>query len=73
MYYNFRLTLLITGRRNCQTRLVQPIAHSINSGDAFILVVPDRVYVFLGQFCNVIEKAKAMDVSGSQAGPKFFP
>ena len=54
---------ICAGRRNCQTRLVKPCASSINSGDAFVLVVPDKVYVWLGEYCNVIEKAKANDVS----------
>ena len=57
------MLLSVKGRRTCQTRLVKPRPDSINSGDAFILVVPDKVFVWHGQFCNVIEKAKASDVS----------
>ena len=61
--YIYMLCPHCAGRRNCQTRLVKPCASSINSGDAFVLVVPDKVYVWLGEYCNVIEKAKANDVS----------
>ena len=48
----------VSGRRWCQTRLVQPSSTSINSGDCFVLVTPDTVFLWTGQYCNVIEKAK---------------
>ena len=46
------------GRRCCQTRLVEPTSRSINSGDCFLLVTPDRLFLWTGEYCNVIEKAK---------------
>ncbi len=39
-------------------RLVEPSYKSINSGDAYLLVTPDRVYTWVGDYGNVIEKAK---------------
>ena len=47
-----------SGRRCCQTRLVEPTSTSINSGDCFVLVTPGCVYLWTGEYCNVIEKAK---------------
>lgn len=52
------LTLFLPGRRHVQTRLVEPRASSLNSGDCFLLVTPERCFVWIGEFSNVIEKAK---------------
>ena len=41
-----------------QCRLVEPSASSLNSGDCFIVVTPDKIVQWLGDYCNVIEKAK---------------
>ena len=49
---------LSAGRRCCQIRLVEPTSMSINSGDCFLLITPDCVYLWTGEYCNVIEKAK---------------
>ncbi|XP_053386334.1 uncharacterized protein LOC123538762 isoform X4 [Mercenaria mercenaria] len=52
----------IKGRRKVQCRLVEPKAESVNSGDCYVLVTPDRIIQWIGDYCNVIEKAKAADV-----------
>ena len=39
-------------------RLVEPNHKSMNSGDCYILVTPDKIIVWVGEFSNVIEKAK---------------
>ena len=57
------LIYCISGRRHCQTRLVAPDASSLNSGDCFILVTPERCWCWIGEFSNVIEKAKAVEVA----------
>lgn len=53
-----RCTLLSAGRRHVQTRLVEPRASSLNSGDCFLLVTPEHCSVWMGEFSNVIERAK---------------
>ena len=50
------------GRRYCQLRLVEPIASSLNSGDCFILIATGYLYLWIGEFANIIEKAKANDI-----------
>ena len=51
-YYN------ITGRRHVQTRIVEPMASSLNPGDVFILVSAKELFIWLGKEANVIEKAR---------------
>ena len=41
-----------------QCRLVEPKASSLNSGDCFVVVTPDKIVQWIGDYCNVIEKAK---------------
>ncbi|GFN99886.1 supervillin [Plakobranchus ocellatus] len=56
--FNDLMLLHVKGRRTVQTRLVEPHGRSINSGDCYILVTPDKIIQWEGQFANVIEKAK---------------
>ncbi|KAH9498340.1 hypothetical protein Btru_006592 [Bulinus truncatus] len=53
----------VKGRRTVQTRLVEPHTRSVNSGDCYVLVTPDKVFHWEGQFANVIEKAKASEIA----------
>ncbi|XP_052827685.1 uncharacterized protein LOC106868432 isoform X3 [Octopus bimaculoides] len=53
----------IKGRRHVQTRLVEPCAKSVNHGDCYVLVTPDKVINWAGEFTNVIEKAKSADIA----------
>ncbi|XP_072219434.1 supervillin-like isoform X1 [Leuresthes tenuis] len=57
------MLMLVKGRRHVQTRLVEPRASSLNSGDCFLLVTPEHCFVWVGEFSNVIEKAKAVDLA----------
>ncbi|XP_068461219.1 supervillin isoform X2 [Clinocottus analis] len=61
--YKNLMLMQVKGRRHVQTRLVEPRASSLNSGDCFLLVTPERCFVWLGEFSNVIEKAKAIDLA----------
>lgn len=44
-------------------RLVEPTAHSLNSGDCFLLITPKHCYMWSGEFANVIEKAKVENLA----------
>ncbi|XP_061695454.1 supervillin-like isoform X2 [Syngnathoides biaculeatus] len=61
--YKSLMLLHVKGRRRVQTRLVEPRASSLNSGDCFLLVTPEHCFVWIGEFSNVIERAKAMDLA----------
>ncbi|CAK6432645.1 unnamed protein product [Pipistrellus nathusii] len=57
------MLLQIKGRRHVQTRLVEPRASSLNSGDCFLLLSPHYCFLWVGEFANVIEKAKASELA----------
>eukprot|EP00096_Caligus_rogercresseyi_P016403 TRINITY_DN903_c1_g1_i9.p1 TRINITY_DN903_c1_g1~~TRINITY_DN903_c1_g1_i9.p1 ORF type:complete len:1106 (+),score=344.08 TRINITY_DN903_c1_g1_i9:449-3766(+) len=57
------MLLQVKGRRHCQTRLVEPRASSINSGDCYVLVTLSEVFHWIGRFSNVIERARSAEVA----------
>ncbi|XP_023931088.1 supervillin-like [Lingula anatina] len=61
--YKSVMLLQVKGRRHVQTRLVEPCPLSVNSGDSFVLIVDGSVVHWTGEYANVIEKAKASDIS----------
>ncbi|KAG8138839.1 hypothetical protein E2320_001708 [Naja naja] len=61
--YKKLMLLQIKGRRHVQTRLVEPRASSLNSGDCFLLLTPQVCFLWVGEFANVIEKAKASELA----------
>ncbi|XP_071231619.1 supervillin-like isoform X7 [Salvelinus alpinus] len=61
--YKNVMLMQVKGRRHVQTRLVEPRASALNSGDCFLLVTPQHCFVWMGEFSNVIEKAKASELA----------
>ncbi|XP_032358291.1 supervillin isoform X2 [Etheostoma spectabile] len=61
--FNKLMLVRVKGRRHIQVRLVEPTAHSLNSGDCFLLITPKHCYMWSGEFANVIEKAKASEMA----------
>ncbi|XP_049332842.1 supervillin isoform X4 [Astyanax mexicanus] len=61
--YKKLMLMQVKGRRHVQTRLVEPRASSLNSGDCFLLVTPELCFVWIGEFSNVIERAKASEMA----------
>ncbi|XP_015764099.1 PREDICTED: supervillin-like [Acropora digitifera] len=53
------MLLQIKGSRHIQTRLVEPSANSLNSGDVFIVVTPKEVHLWNGRDASIMKKAKA--------------
>uniref|UniRef100_A0A671S4M3 Supervillin-like n=1 Tax=Sinocyclocheilus anshuiensis TaxID=1608454 RepID=A0A671S4M3_9TELE len=63
MPYKKLMLIQVKGRRHVQTRLVEPRASSLNSGDCFLLIAPHHCFIWIGEFANVIEKAKAAELA----------
>ncbi|XP_053366961.1 supervillin a isoform X3 [Clarias gariepinus] len=63
MPYKATMLMQVKGRRHVQTRLVEPRASSLNSGDCFLLVTSQHCFIWVGEFANVIEKAKAAELA----------
>uniref|UniRef100_A0AAX7U468 HP domain-containing protein n=1 Tax=Astatotilapia calliptera TaxID=8154 RepID=A0AAX7U468_ASTCA len=61
--YKKLMLLQVKGRRHIQTRLVEPRASSLNSGDCFLLITPQHCFIWIGEFANVIEKSKASELA----------
>ncbi|XP_033608263.1 uncharacterized protein LOC111866670 isoform X5 [Cryptotermes secundus] len=61
--YKDLMLLQVKGRRHVQTRLVEPVASSINSGDNYVLVTPTEVYNYVGRYSNVIERSRGAEVA----------
>ncbi|XP_059388210.1 supervillin-like isoform X5 [Carassius carassius] len=63
MPYKKLMLIQVKGRRHVQTRLVEPRASSLNSGDCFLMITPHYCFIWIGEFANVIEKAKAAELA----------
>ncbi|XP_053529834.1 supervillin isoform X7 [Ictalurus punctatus] len=61
--YKNLMLMQVKGRRHVQTRLVEPRVSSLNSGDCFLLVTPEHCFIWIGEFANVIERAKASELA----------
>ncbi|KAK2876467.1 hypothetical protein Q8A67_020563 [Cirrhinus molitorella] len=63
MPYKKLMLIQVKGRRHVQTRLVEPRSSSLNSGDCFLLITHHHCFIWIGEFANVIEKAKAAELA----------
>ncbi|XP_065211989.1 uncharacterized protein LOC135839744 isoform X2 [Planococcus citri] len=61
--YKPLMLLHVKGRRHVQTRLVEPVPQSVNSGDCYVLITPNEVYHWIGELCNVIEKSRGAEIA----------
>ncbi|XP_076154122.1 supervillin [Alosa pseudoharengus] len=61
--FNKLMLIHIKGRRHVQVRLVESTARSLNSGDCFLLITPKHCFLWIGEFANVIEKAKGSEMA----------
>lgn len=61
--YREKMLIQVKGRRFCQSRVVPPVAVSINSGDCYVLVTPSHVFNWQGKFSNVIERARSAEIA----------
>ncbi|XP_032218251.1 supervillin isoform X2 [Nematostella vectensis] len=57
------MLLHIKGRRNIQTRLIEPCQKSFNSGDCYVLVTKDELFAWVGKHANAIERAKVTEIA----------
>ncbi len=56
--YKELMLIQVKGRKHVQLRLVEPSWTSLNSGDCFILINSEYVFLYEGRFANVMERAK---------------
>ncbi|XP_067938256.1 supervillin-like [Watersipora subatra] len=61
--YSSLMLMQVKGRRHVEMRLVQPTAKSINSGDCFLLVTKNKIFQWMGELANVMERSKAADLA----------
>ena len=61
--YREKMLIQVKGRRFCQSRLMPPVAESINSGDCYVLVTPTQVFNWQGKFSNIIERARSAEIA----------
>lgn len=54
--YKDLMLIQVKGRRHVEMRIVQPCSKSVNSGDCFLLVTKDKIYQWMGEFANVMER-----------------
>ncbi|KAG1968457.1 supervillin [Pimephales promelas] len=61
--YNQLMLIQVKGWRQVQVRLVEPVSHSLNSGDCFLLVTPSNCFLWTGKLSNTIEREKASEMA----------
>lgn len=58
-----KMLILVKGRRKAHIRLIEPNWNFLNQTDSFILVTKERIYAYVGQYSNIIERTKCLEVS----------
>jgi len=54
--YKDLMLIQIKGRRHVEMRLVNPSHKSVNSGDCFLLVTKNKIFQWMGEFANLMER-----------------
>ncbi|XP_037030396.1 supervillin isoform X2 [Bradysia coprophila] len=60
--YRPKMLLQVKGRTHIQMRLVEPTYTSINQGDCFILIAPNKLYRYVGFYSNFIEQSRCKQI-----------
>lgn len=60
--YKEKMLIQIKGRTHVQLRLVEPTFTSINQGDCFILIAPNKIYRYIGFYSNLIEQSRCKQI-----------
>lgn len=70
--YPYPILIRVKGKRFVQTRLAAPEISSLNSGDNFILITQTKLYHFIGEYSNRMERSKSLDVVAHIVQKKEF-
>lgn len=60
--YHPKMLIQIKGRTHIQMRLVEPVYTSVNQGDCFILIAPNKLYRYIGFYSNFIEQSRCKQI-----------
>ncbi|XP_073800978.1 supervillin isoform X21 [Danio rerio] len=61
--YHKLMLIQVKGWRQVQVRMVEPVSHSLNSGDCFLLVTQSHCFLWTGKLSNTIEREKASEMA----------
>lgn len=61
--YKPLMLIHVKGRTHVQVRLVEPVFSSINRGDCYLLVTKQKLFRFVGEFSNVIERTRTQQLA----------
>lgn len=61
--YKPLMLIHIKGRTHVQVRLVEPVFSSVNRGDCYLLVTKQKLFRFVGEYANVIERTRSQQLA----------
>lgn len=61
--YHKLMLIQVKGWRQVQVRIVEPVSHSLNSSDCFLLVTQSHCFLWTGKLSNTIEREKASEMA----------